>query len=177
MTLPEPAASPNAARPRRWAIGGFAALLAVILIVAVFGGTRIDPEELARRCREFPVTWPDYQENVKAIDARAVAQWHGQLKAVEVAGETLLVTFELKAPWSAWNAFLPVLARTPDGTVYRNASAQHDRQLTQYRFDLGPQAQTLPWIELHYPHVERQIYLDAQGKWRSELQSRPPASP
>lgn len=154
---------------RRATLLGTTLLLAAVLAIAVFGGKQIDPAELARRCREYAVTWPDYQENIKAIDARAVAQWHGDVIAVEIVGEELLISFRLAPPWSEWEAFLPVLIRTPDGSILRNASASHEKVqgLCRYRFNLGPNAQPLPWIELHYPHVERHIYLDAHGAWRA----------
>lgn len=64
-------------------------------------------------------------------------------------------------------AAIPVLLRVPEGIVYRAEGVVREGVLRRYSFsvvsegDMGP----LPWIEVHYPHTEQRIMLDAEGTW------------
>ena len=145
--------------------------LLLLTLFALFNRKEIDPAELARRCAENYPAWNGYQEDVKEIGARPVAQWHGHPSRLSfsAAGVVHLV-FVLEPPWNAWSAALPVLLKTPEGQVFRNEGFVRDGTTCRYTFLLpsGSGTPRPPWLEIQYPHTKRRLYLDAQGVWNGE---------
>jgi len=126
------------------------------------------PEELLRRTRDSHPSWQNYSEDIKAhVGAGPVAEWHGKPTAVARDGKTLRVTFSISGPWAARRAVVPVLLRTPYGSVYRSTSAEGTGETRVYLFALTGDAVEggLPWVELQFPHGHRRIVLDDAGSW------------
>lgn len=126
-----------------------------------------DPDALARRCAAAAPEWQRYQEDIKALGAGPVAQWHGSPVSATVSPAGADVVFELSPPWSDYEAALPILLRTPDGTVHQYASSTLENGRRTYHYDCFPEdpGAALPWIEIHYPHTERRLVLDPSGRW------------
>ncbi len=150
---------------------GLAALLfgvAVLLFAAVvawLAAPEISPEELLRRCEACKPEWLSYQEDIKGqIGARPVALWRGEPVSVRRTGSGWEVAFALSPPWSEYGAAVPVLLRDSLGGELIPESSRMEDGLRVYRYKSPPDAGG-PWVELHYPHTERRIVLDAAGAW------------
>lgn len=152
-------------------IAGTLALLFMLVIVAIsrIGHYDMPIEEVAQRCREAQPAWQSYSEDIKGqVGARPVALWRGEVIEARQKGESVEVVFLLEAPWSRWEAAMPILLREPAGNVILGAADSQPSEQRTYRFTLfAPgQAAPLPWIELQYPHAQIRITLDTQGEWK-----------
>ncbi len=123
------------------------------------------PEELARRCAACQPIWSSYQEDVKAIHAPTVAKWQGEPEALLLTPGTLEARFRMDGFWASTVTGIPLLLRTPEGDVIRSDNPAPVDGLQRYTFTIPKSATVYPWIELHYPHVERRFPLDESGQW------------
>ena len=64
-------------------------------------------------------------------------------------------------------ALVPVLLRDPLGNTLTSHTLSPPGPERSYFFTL-PTENRPPWLEIHYPHQERRLTLDATGKWKSK---------
>ena len=155
-------------------LGGVLALLAgaSIVLVSCSSGDALSAEELMGRSVRSMPTWRDYQEDIKGqIGAGSVATWRGHAITVSTSSAGVSVTFELSEPWAGYEAAIPILLRVPEGSVYRADAVVREGMLRRYFFSVraGLDMGSLPWVEVHYPHTEQRIMLDAAGSWRKTV--------
>jgi len=154
----------------RWALAlAGTSLLLIVAVAALSGGHSVSPDELARRCAASEPAWNGYQEDIKEIGAGPVARWRGGPVAAVFSGGVLRVEMLLEPPWSDWNAVLPLLLKTPEGQILREAGADRDGPRRTYNFALPhePDMPLPPWVELQYPHNRKRLHLDGDGNWRA----------
>ncbi|MCF6285408.1 MAG: hypothetical protein L3K26_09490 [Candidatus Hydrogenedentes bacterium] len=145
-----------------------------LFLVAAFtllNSRELASDELARRCAASRPAWNGYQEDVKEIGTRPVAQWRGHPTALTLSGGTVHLVFELGAPWDAWDAVLPVLLKTPEGQVLQNVRHERNGSSRTYVFFLSSASETPvpPWLEIQYPHTRQRLYLNAHGAWQAQI--------
>jgi len=148
---------------------GVALFVALVLLFTIINSHELTSEELIRRCILSDPAWNGYQEDIKEIGARPVAQWHGEPVALEVLQDGVRLTMRLEAPWDGWEAALPVLLKDPEEHVHRDVRSERDGNLRIYHFSAIPGAGTSapPWLEIQYPHTKRRIHLDPSGHWQA----------
>ena len=153
----------------RWlAVVLVAFLVAGLAVLARMGEHKLDPAELATKCRESRPAWVSYQEDIKGqVGARPVARWRGRLVEVRQEEGAMTVTFRLESPWAAYDADVPVLLRDPMGREYRQNRVERQDGTRRYIFQLDAKdgASILPWVEIHFPHTERRVALGNKGRW------------
>jgi len=140
-------------------------------MVARMGAHETTPAELEKRCAESDPAWISYQEDIKGqVGAQPVARWRGALQEVRQESDTVTVTFQLEAPWDEYRAAVPVLLRDPMGREHRQDRVVREDGLRRYIFRLDAQsgASLLPWVDIHFPHTERRVALDAMGHWAED---------
>ena len=100
-----------------------------------------------------------------------MATWEGYPVGVSMSGEDVSVTFALMEPWAGYEAAMPILLRGPDGVVYRADAVVREGKLRRYSFSVVGRSKVgfHPWVEVHYPHTEQRIALDAMGSWRETV--------
>lgn len=152
----------------RWIALALAAAGGLLLpVLAWIGAEGPTGEEIARRCAESRPRWQSYQEDIKGgVGARLVAEWRGEIDSVRAAGDGVTVSFRLLPPWDSRDAALPVLLRLPSGEELLQKGTRREGGLRHYLFDLPEKSAPPPWVEVHYPHRERRVALDAAGAWR-----------
>lgn len=147
------------------------ALLIFLLLVSfytVVNSVRLDTAEIARRCAESHPEWQNYQEDIKGqIGAAPVAEWKGEPLALDVRGREVELYFRIEGPWSQYPCGVPVLLRDPLGNTLTSHTLSPPGPERSYFFTL-PTENRPPWLEIHYPHQERRLPLDATGKWKSK---------
>lgn len=142
----------------------------MLIGVACFSsGPAPSPEELVRRCAASQPAWNGYQEDIKEIGAGPVARWQGRPLALSVVGKTIRLTMALESPWADWEAALPLLLKTPEGQVFRNAGYEHQPEGCVYLFETTTDHTTIlpPWVDIQYPHTRKRLHLDGVGHWRA----------
>jgi hypothetical protein len=142
--------------------------LVIVGITMLVNNQSLPASELVRRCSASQPKWTSYPEDIKGqIGAGPAAQWAGKPVAAAQSGSQVRVTFRLQAPWSGFEAAMPVLLRDPLGHVYRNASTEKKDADRIYLFTIDADAavSVLPWVEVQYPHGEKRISFNAQGRW------------
>ena len=143
-------------------------LLVAVVWVAAMSGSEIPPDELAQRCVASDPAWNGYQEDIKEIGARPVAQWHGAPIALRIDGVEVHVDMALESPWNRGPAALPILLKTPEGHVFRDSRWHREGEVCTYAFAVFPDTDTPmpPWLDIQYPHTKKRIHLDFQGQWQ-----------
>lgn len=149
---------------------GAVIFVVLVAIFTVINAQELSPAELARRCEACHPAWTGYQEDIKAIGARPVAEWRGEPVSVHVTGGDARVTLALAPPWDAREAALPLLLQDPEGRVHRQATTERvgTHRVYIFRDIASPNSSTPPWVELQYPHTRRRLYLDPAGNWQAE---------
>lgn len=146
-------------------------LLLAGLVAVIATVTAQDPPvaELVRRCKAAQPAWNGYQEDIKEIGARPVAQWHGAPIFAVVKPGAVEIIFQLTPPWDAWEAAVPVLLRDPEGRVMRDTGDHRDGALRVYQFDRSAMVDepAPPWLEIQFPHTRRKLFL-TDGHWSAE---------
>jgi len=144
-----------------------AVFVALVVLFTLLNSRELPPEELLRRCAASRPAWNGYQEDIKAIGARAVARWQGEPVALAVLPESVMLSMRLQSPWDAWDAALPLLLMDPEGHVHQNSAAVREGALRIYQFPAIPGAAQSPppWVEIQYPHTKRRLHLDPGGRW------------
>ncbi|MFM1919891.1 MAG: hypothetical protein RLZZ303_1525 [Candidatus Hydrogenedentota bacterium] len=151
------------------AAGVVVLVLGMILALFAWGGSMAIPEqELARRCAESTPQWDNYQEDIKAqVGARPVAEWSGIPVAASYALGMLRLQFRVEGPWANREAAIPLLIKEPGGSVL-TGHGRGDRQgSASYTIPLPHAGESLPWVEVQYPHHRLRMTLDAKGTWQS----------
>lgn len=130
----------------------------------------IPQAELVQRCEESRPTWNDYQEHIKAIHAGSVAKWSGELQYVEYGPALVEVHFLLAGYWAETRAVIPILVRTPGAKTYRLIEhLERQGNLLVYVYPATTHMpSSYPWLEVHYPHTQQRVNLDANGVWRKK---------
>ena len=162
-------AGPDPYRWVRFAVGGVLAAVVLFFVsfYAAVNSASVSPEEIVRRCRESRPVWQNYQEDVKGqIGARATATWHGEPLQLELVDGTARLTMRLSGPWIAYPVGMPILLRDPQGNTVQSIEAGPPGEERTCIFQL-PSKITPPWVEIHYPHAERRLALNATGSWRA----------
>ena len=146
-----------------------AVFAALVVLLTLVNSRELAPEELARRCTASRPAWNGYQEDIKAIGARAVARWQGEPVALAVLPEGVTLSMRLAPPWNDWEAALPLLLMDPEGHTYQNSAAAQEDGLRLYQFPAIPGADQSPppWVEIQYPHTKRRLHLDPDGRWHA----------
>ena len=155
---------------RRFIFGTLAVgLTLLVLLIAFIRTPELSPEILMDRCATARPEWTSYAEDIKGmIGAGPVAQWRGDLHQAVRAGRELRLNFRLAPPWAEYTAAIPILLRDPQGQVHYPREVKGDNAERTYLYRLPPEStEALPWIEVHYPGVERRISFDREGRWRA----------
>lgn len=151
------------------AAAGAVLFVAAVLFFTLLNARPIAQEDLFARCAASQPAWNGYQEDIKEIGARPVAQWHGAPLSLEVSAGEVRLIMSLDPPWDAWEAALPLLIRDPEGHVHRDRATTREGAQRVYHFPpIVENSDPLPpWIEIQYPHTKRRLFLDAAGAWHA----------
>lgn len=154
---------------------GVTLFVVLVAVFAIINAQDLSPAELARRCDACAPAWTGYQEDIKAIGARPVAEWRGEPVSAQFTGGEARVTMALAPPWDSREAALPLLLKDPEGQIHRHATTEGAgaHRIYIFRDIASPGANAPPWLELQYPHTRRRLYLDASGHWNAD---QPPTS-
>lgn len=161
-----------AMRPTRVLFAGVALLLLASFAIIRMSLTQNQPtrEELTARIAASTPQWANYPEDLKAqIGAQPVASWIGHPVAATRADSAVEVTFRLAGRWGKeHHPGLPILLRDPLGNELKSDAAQCDanREIVYaFRYPEGSQNDALPWVEIMYPHQQRQLTFSRDGEW------------
>jgi hypothetical protein len=143
------------------------ALLIGIVLWMVSSHQVMDASTLAGRCAASRPTWDGYQEDIKAINAAAVAAWHGAPIHVHQEGLQVTVRFAITGDWRDYRCAIPILLRDPLNRMYHPDHVVCEKDLHVYSFTVSQDAgeHVFPWIKLRYPHREDRILLNEDGIW------------
>lgn len=161
-----------AVRRSRLLLAVFVLFLFVSFIFAL-SNTRqgdLSREELDARIAASTPQWANYSEDIKAqIGAQSVASWKGHPVSAIHAHNIIEVTFRLAGRWGEENyPGMPILLRDPFGNgVKSDATHCNANGEIVYAFRLaeGSMSVAFPWVEIMYPHEERQLTFSRDGEW------------
>ena len=127
-------------------------------------------EELTARIAASTPQWANYPEDIKAqIGAQSVASWAGHPVAAMRADSALEVTFRLTGRWGEENhPGMPILLRDPFGNELQSDATHCNANgeiVYAFRLDEGSLNAAFPWVEIMYPHDQRQLTFSREGTW------------
>jgi len=147
------------------------ALALLPILLQACGETALSQDELLTRAQNARLQWDSYQEDIKGqIGATPAALWKGNPTRIQVEGKNIRVEFSVAPPWDTYAVAMPILLRGPLGKVSKNSGFEVAGKIHTYTFHVPEleELNSLPWVELHYPHTERRFTL-LDGLWAGEI--------